>query len=278
VVSVAALDVRRRPEHRSELGSQLLMGEVVRLLGASRDGLWWRVENEADRYRGWARSWGLITASAARAARWRGRATARIVRPFVEAMTTPRGGALVSPLFLNSRLIPAGARAGLRRLELPDGTRAWVPARSVAAGRGPRMSLVARVRSLLGVPYIWGGRTALGFDCSGFTQQVLAEQGLALPRDAWQQFRSARSLPMGDSTQMGDLIFFAAPGERPSHVAIALGGGYYAHARGRVTVGSIDPNNTLCDNHLLDQMVAVKRPAGSHPGGRRRREWSAPVT
>ena len=50
VVSLAALDVRRRPEHRSELGSQLLLGEVVRILARSRDGLWHRLENAADGY------------------------------------------------------------------------------------------------------------------------------------------------------------------------------------------------------------------------------------
>lgn len=260
VVSLAALDVRRRPDHRSELGSQLLLGEVVRLLAHSRDRLWWQVENETDRYRGWARTWGLIPVSAARAARWKARATARVVRGFVEAWATPRGGTLVSPLFLNSRLIPSGSSAGQRRLELPDGGRAWVPAASVLIGPRPGMELLARIRSLLGVPYLWGGRTALGFDCSGFTQQVLAEQGVALPRDAWQQYRRTRALRSGEPAREGDLIFFGAPRSRPSHVGIHLGGGYYAHARGRAMIGSVDGDNPLFDNALREQFLAVRRP------------------
>jgi gamma-D-glutamyl-L-lysine dipeptidyl-peptidase len=273
VVSIAALDVRLRPAHRSELGSQLLLGEVVRVLSASRDGLWWRIENEADRYRGWVRNWGLVPATAARAARWRARATARVIRASVEATATPRGGSLVSPLFLNSRLIPGGASAGWRRLELPDGRRGWVPAASVAIGAGRRIDLVSRIRGLLGVPYFWGGRTAAGFDCSGFTQQVLAEQGIALPRDAWQQFRTSSPLRNGETLRTGDLIFFGNPGQRPSHVGIALGGGYYAHARGRVLVGSLEPRNPLCDKRLLDQLIAARRPvpgAFDRPGRRRR--------
>jgi len=273
VVSIAALDVRLEPAHRSELGSQLLLGEVVRVISASRDGLWWRVENEADGYRGWARNWGLVAASAARAARWRARATARVIRASVEATSEPRGGALVSPLFLNSRLIPGGTSAGQRRLELPDGRRAWVPATAIVIGVRPRIDLVSRIRGLLGVPYFWGGRTAAGFDCSGFTQQVLAEQGIALPRDAWQQFRTSDPLRNGDQHRIGDLIFFGNPGQRPSHVGIALGGGYYAHARGRVLIGSLEPGNPLCDRQLLEQLIAVRRPvtgASGNPGRPRR--------
>jgi gamma-D-glutamyl-L-lysine dipeptidyl-peptidase len=273
VVSIAALDVRLSPAHRSELGSQLLLGEVVRVLSASRDGLWWRIENQADGYHGWARTWGLVPASAARAARWRARATARVILASVAATSSPRGGSLVSPLFYNSRLIPAGTTAGRRRLELPDGRRAWVPAAAIAIGGGPRIDLVSRIRGLLGVPYFWGGRTAAGFDCSGFTQQVLAEQGIALPRDAWQQFRISSPLRNGERQRPGDLIFFGNPGERPSHVGIALGGGYYAHARGRVLIGSLEPDNPLCDKRLLDQLVAIRRPgegASGNPGRRRR--------
>lgn len=266
VVSLAALDVRTRPQHRSELGSQLLLGEVVRVLGASRDRLWWRVENETDGYRGWARTWGLVPASSARAARWRERATARVVRSFVEGWSSGRPGALVSPLFFNSRTIPQEVRAGRRKLELPDGRRAWVPAGAVVIGKKSRTPLLGRVRGLLGVPYLWGGRTALGFDCSGFVQQVLAEQGLSLPRDAAQQFRACRALRSGEPPRAGDLLFFATPRARPSHVGIALGGGYYAHARGRVMVGSMAPDNPLCDRALLDQLVAIRRPGAGVPG------------
>ena len=78
VVSLAALDVRRRPEHRSELTSQLLLGEVVRILGARSGGQWWRVEGLADGYRGWVRSWGLVCVPAARARSWQSKATARV--------------------------------------------------------------------------------------------------------------------------------------------------------------------------------------------------------
>ena len=67
VVSMAALDVRRRPDHRAELGSQLLMGERLRLLAPSPDRRWWRVEGLTDGYRGWVRAWGLVVVPPSRA-------------------------------------------------------------------------------------------------------------------------------------------------------------------------------------------------------------------
>jgi cell wall-associated NlpC family hydrolase len=259
VVSLAALDVRRRPDHRAELTSQLLMGETVRLLRRSTDRRWWEVENRADGYRGWVRDWGLVEASPARVARWTRRARARVGQLFVELREEPGRGALVTPLFWNARMIPVASRGRFRRVELPDGRRGWLPAAALESGRA-RCDLAARVRALLGVPYLWGGRTPLGFDCSGFTQQVLAEQGLAIARDAGEQFRRARPLGRREAPRAGDLVFFGAPRGAIGHVGVGLGGGYYAHCRRHVRINSVDPANPLHDNELEPQMRGWRRP------------------
>jgi hypothetical protein len=269
VVTLASLDLRRRPDHKSELRSQLLLGEVVRVLGRSGDRAWWRVENRSDGYRGWCRSWGLVGASARRAGSWKRKARARVVVSYAEATTEPGGGALVSPLFWNGRVIVGLERRGFRSVELPDGRRGWIPTRALANGRGP--SMVERVRRLLGVPYLWGGRTAMALDCSGFTQQVMAEQGIAIPRDAFQQFRAARPLPAGESPRPGDLVFFGPRGRLPAHVGLVLGGGYFAHSRGRVRINSMDRDNPLWDSQLSAQMRGVRRPHRTPPNGLRRR-------
>ena len=265
VVSIAALDVRRRPDHRTELTSQLLVGEVVRVLGTAQRGRWLEVENRADGYRGWVKDWGVVQASPARIRRWIQRARARVVALFVEARARPGAGSLVSPLFWNGRVIPGPTRGGHRRVELPDGRRGWVPRAALSSDRAPRGAtprgdIAARVRGLLGIPYLWGGRTPLGFDCSGFTQQVLAEQGLSIPRDADAQFRGSQPLARGASPREGDLIFFRAPGEPVGHVGLGLGGGYYAHCRRIVRVSSVDPRNELYDNELAPQFAGWKRP------------------
>lgn len=116
-----------------------------------------------------------------------------------------------------------------------------------------------RIRTLLGVPYLWGGRTPMGMDCSAFAQLVLAEQGIALPRDARQQFRAGRRRRRDEAPALGDLVFFGNPGQVVSHVGIALGDGYFAHCRGYVRINSLDKDNPLYDKVLARQLRASRR-------------------
>jgi gamma-D-glutamyl-L-lysine dipeptidyl-peptidase len=273
VVSLAVLDMRRRPGHRHELTSQLLLGEVVRILRTGKGGVWLWVEGWTDGYRGWVRSWGIVPATAVRARSWTAKATWRVAAASAGVWARPGRGAFVSPLFLNSRVI-AGRRSGTwRRVELPDGRRGWIAA-SALARPGERRPLTERVLGLLGVPYHWGGRTPAGFDCSGFTQQVLAEQGIRLPRDAVRQMRACRRLATGEESRLGDLVFFGAPGRHVGHVGLGLGGGYYAHCRGILRISSIDRDNELwdksLDGHVRGWWRPVDREGGPEPSGRRR--------
>ncbi len=268
VVTLAALDMRRHSAHTSEMKSQLLLGESVRILRASRNGQWWWVRNDTDGYEGWVRSWGLVPCSAARAKRWRERARGRVVLAYAEVRTGRGSGAMVSPLVWSGRLIVGPARAGFRSAELPDGRRGWITAGAVTTAAMPAMGLVERIRSLLGVPYLWGGRTPLGLDCSALVQLLMREQGIFLPRDAHDQYRASIPLPLSSPAEFGDLLFFGSPRGRLAHVGLALGEGYFAHARGRVLIGSIDPSNPMCDKELLDQIRARRRPRTTPHGAR----------
>ena len=251
VVTLPVLDVRPEPAHAAELVSQLLMGETVAVRARSRDGGWLRIRNDADGYSGWVRAWGVVEASRARVATWRRRARGRIGVPMALVIAAPEKGATVSPVFFGCRLIAGRPRRGWAEVELPDARRGYVAAGALAGPRAPRLE--ARVTSLLGSPYLWGGRSPAGYDCSAFVQQVLLEQGTSLPRDAREQCRRSRRL--AEAERPGDLAFFRRPGEAPSHVGIALGGGYYAHCRGRVAIASIEPSNPLFDKDLKPQFM-----------------------
>ena len=99
------------------------------------------------------------------------------------------------------------------------------------------------IRSFLGTPYVWGGETRRGTDCSGFTRSVYREQGLLLPRVSYQQFQVGIPVEAPAELRYGDLVFFnKGDWGRVSHVGIYIGGGKFVHSaasRG-VTISSMN--------------------------------------
>jgi peptidoglycan DL-endopeptidase CwlO len=90
-------------------------------------------------------------------------------------------------------------------------------------------ALVGTALSLRGIPYRNGGSDPSGFDCSGFTQYVFAQYGIAIPRDVREQFRQGQDLDQRDLSP-GDLVFFATTDPGASHVAIVIGSDQFVHA------------------------------------------------
>ena len=104
------------------------------------------------------------------------------------------------------------------------------PGASTAPTRGfDGYALVGTALSLRGVPYRNGGSDPTGFDCSGFTQYVFGQHGVALPRGSREQFRAGIAI-RPEEVRAGDLIFFSTDGAGASHVGIVVGGDEFVHA------------------------------------------------
>lgn len=217
------LDMWRSPSRDSERVSQLLMGSRVQVL-EKRDG-WSRVES-ADTYRGWIE----------------GRFFSRPVEtPFrvdsIFANVSLAGSEFHVRLPMGARLCELSCSASSGDMPaLPDGTPleaidascSRVPA--LASGKPADAATLAL--QFLGTPYLWGGGSAFGFDCSGLVQFCYAMQGILLRRDADIQRTDCRfSMVQSGKHDRGDLVFFGSP-DRITHVGMDLGDGSFVHSAG----------------------------------------------
>jgi hypothetical protein len=119
-------------------------------------------------------------------------------------------------------------------------------------------SLTGTALALQGVPYVNGGSTPHGFDCSGFVQWVYAQHGVQLPREVRDQFRVGSAIG-DDEIEPGDLLFFSTVRSGPSHVAIAIGGDQFVHAP---TSNGVVRVESLSSPYWRSRYVATHRLAG----------------
>lgn len=101
-------------------------------------------------------------------------------------------------------------------------------------------NLISYAMSVLNAPYLWGGRTPYGIDCSGLTKLSMRMCGIQIPRDAWQQGEVGETVDFIDNAKPGDLAFFDNAKGRITHVSIIMENGMTVHASGQVRVDKID--------------------------------------
>lgn len=219
--------MRAQPSHRAEMISEVLAGEELRGL-VHRD-RWWLVATP-DNYVGWVHEWVLQAGTPAPAPSFLyGRPTGTLW------ISDHQAGA---PLWFGMGLTevegPLSQRGDQHLLRAPTGEEGWV---SIAELRPPGplgelRDVLNLLRGLAGVPYRWGGRSPLGFDCSGLVQFTCRLAGVELPRDAAQQSGCGEELGRDQGAwTAGDLIFFGDPAD---HVAFYDGRGGILHCQGRV--------------------------------------------
>jgi hypothetical protein len=126
---------------------------------------------------------------------------------------------------------------------------------------GETESLAVTASSFLNSPYLWGGRTHFGIDCSGFTQAVLRSQGIKLLRDARMQVEQGEPVESLHNAQLGDLAFFENSGGNIVHVGIMLNNERIIHASGKVKIDTIDEKGIFSEDlkRYTHKFTTIKR-------------------
>ncbi|MEJ5311236.1 MAG: NlpC/P60 family protein, partial [Anaerolineae bacterium] len=269
LVNRAVTDLRRTPDDNAERVSQARLGEAVRVLEEC-DG-WAYVQMTHDGYLGWLHQAALWRGEAATVQDYLTQSGMWVSVPLARLYAAPTPDApLLGQLPLGVKLPHAGDAGRFTAVRLPDGSVGYALTGEIrppeerltpdAAGIDAALGLL---RVMIGVPYLWGGRTPFGFDCSGLSQTFYGLLGLRIPRDADQQFHAGQ--PVTETPEPGDLYYFGYPGEerpRVTHVGIALGDDGFIHATGRtwcITINHFAPDAPDYNAWLHTHCLGVRR-------------------
>jgi len=252
-VSVPITDLRGGPGWASEQYNQLFNGESVEFL--REDGRWAFVR-QADGYLGWMyRPYLLLDTPP--------EATHLVCEPVgLLREISQAGSPLVSRVLGGTAVAVSRSVGDWQYLELCGGLTGWLPSRQLRPldalpqdSDAIRQQLIADARQFTGIPYLWGGRSGYGLDCSGFVQLVYRLVGITLPRDADLQMVDGRVVE--PPFQPGDLLFFGESDghRRISHVGMSLGGGQMIHSsRSR---NGVYEDDVQAVDHLRESFVGA---------------------
>ena len=244
ICNLGMIPLRAEAKHQSEMVSQLLFGETFELLEHTDN--WVRIVTTFDGYQGWISS---------------------LQFAMIDGYQLVTG----KPSILTNTIITEAVK-------LSDGSKVYIPFGSslpffengkCSIGnedyridmRSNNAAIIDIARSFLNTPYLWGGRTHAGIDCSGYVQALMRTQGVNLMRDAWQQAGQGKVVDFLQEAQPGDLAFFDNEEGRIVHVGMMLSNEQIIHASGKVKIDRIDSQGIFSDElkKYTHQLRIIKR-------------------
>ena len=272
VVKISVANLRSKPSHSAELVTQATIGTPVKVY--KKDGGWYYIQTP-DGYLAWVDYGGVATMNKEEIDEWKSKEKVVFLDPFGFSYKEATSEApVVGDLVAGGVLELQGEQNGFYKVKYPNGKEAFVekesarPYKEWVNSLDPSgESLVETSKSLMGLPYLWGGTSSKGVDCSGYTKTVYFLNGMVLPRDASQQIKTGIVV---DSTRnfenlvAGDLLFFGrkatdSTSERVVHVGMWIGDNKFIHSMGEVHVSNMDTTATDFDEYNYNRYLRTKR-------------------
>lgn len=258
--------------YASEVVSEALLGMLVKILDCKGD---WRRIQTPDDYIGWICG-GVETFTEEEL-----NCYMRLPRIIVTKLYSTSyihadsQSQTVSDLVIGDKLVITDSRKDFYQVLYPDGREAYVCKTDARLDVDWQESIVLSGERVVetamqfsGIPYVWGGASSKGLDCSGFTKMVYLLHGINLPRDASQQVNCGKMIDEKkdlNQCRLGDLLFFGSEAtsenkrERVVHVGLYIGNKRFIHASDYVKTGSFDPDDELYDAHNANRYLRAKR-------------------
>ncbi len=226
ICNLAIVPVRAEASDRSEIVSQLLFGEHLEVLEQNRQ--WTRIRAHYDNYEGWIDTKQFRAVSGDDFER-------------LNQLPIVLNGDLIEYVTAaDNSLLPIPLGASLSFLDTDINTEGFRFEGLKVTGQKEKSQLIQTAFMYLNAPYLWGGKTPFGLDCSGFTQMVYKLNGYKLLRDASQQATQGEALSFIEESEPGDLAFFDNEEGRIIHVGIIMENNYIIHASGKVRIDRLD--------------------------------------
>ncbi len=222
ICNLSIVPIRAEPSDMSEMVSQMLYGDHFKILESRKK--WSRIRLAFDNYEGWVDNKQFATITEANYAEFETRPS-MLSADVVDIITGPDNQ--LFSLCLGSNIALCSFLA--HHFE-----------GKYIAGVLPKERLVETALLYLNSPYLWGGKTPFGIDCSGFTQMVYKLNGYKLLRDASQQATQGEALSFIEESEPGDLAFFDNDEGKITHVGIIMKDNYIIHAHGKVRIDRLD--------------------------------------
>ena len=252
VCRLSLIPIRSESDHRSQMVSQLLFGEHYSVTEYQEDGKWLLISNGYDKYEGWIQI----------------EQHHEITGDYFEQIQYS-DYKICTDLFASILFNKHNVNILIGSI-LPISVNELFKMEEQLAFNGESKSLSQRMNfdyvkqtalKFAGAPYLWGGRSPLGIDCSGFIQLVFRIAGYFLPRDSTQQILHGELVPEITQVEGGDLVFFVDDNEKVDHVGLVLDNSEIIHASGHVRIDTMTEDGIVHSGYqrLTHKLHSVKR-------------------